>query len=104
MEMDIQQLERLQKRVCDNNTVLLNELLESAKNIILAKRYPCSDYPKNLENRYKDLQVRIAVDLYNKLGAEGELSHSENGVSRSYGAENVSTDLLKEIVPKVGVF
>lgn len=103
MKMDIQQLERLQKRVCDNNTVLLNELLESAKNIILSKRYPCSDYPDELENRYKDLQVRIAVDLYNKLGAEGELAHSENGVSRSYGAENVSTDLLKEIVPKVGV-
>lgn len=101
--MDFEQLEKLKKRINDDNCILLNELLESAKNIILAKRYPCSDYPKNLENRYKDLQVRIAVDLYNKLGAEGELAHSENGVSRSYGAENVSTDLLKEIVPKVGV-
>lgn len=101
--MDFEQLEKLKKRINDDNCILLNELLESAKNIILSKRYPCSDYPKNLENRYKDLQVRIAVDLYNKLGAEGELAHSENGVSRSYGAENVSTDLLKEIVPKVGV-
>ena len=102
--MDIQQLERLQRRVCEDNTVLLNELLNTSKNIIMAKRFPLSDYPDELENRYKDLQVRIAVDLYNKLGAEGELAHSENGVSRSYGAENVSTDLLKEIVPKVGVF
>lgn len=101
--MDFEQLEKLKKRINDDNCILLNELLESAKNIILSKRYPCSDYPEKLENRYKDLQVRIAVDLYNKLGAEGELAHSENGVSRSYGAENVSTDLLKEIIPKVGV-
>ena len=46
---------------------------------------------------------RIAVDLFNKLGAEGETAHSENGVSRTYGAENVSTDLLAEIMPKAKV-
>lgn len=101
--MDISQLERLKRRVDENNNALLVELLESAKHIINQKRYPFSDYPGTLEERYKDLQIRIAVDLYNKLGAEGETAHSENGVSRSYGAENVSTDLLKEIVPKVGV-
>lgn len=101
--MDVEQLEKLKIRINDKNEILLNELLESAKNIIMQKRYLFSDHPDKLENRYKDLQIRIAVDLYNKLGAEGEISHSENGVSRTYGAENVSTDLLKEIVPKVGV-
>lgn len=101
--MDIEQLERLKRRVDEKDNILLKELLESAKKIIMQKRYQFSDYPDKLEERYKDLQIRIAIDLYNKLGAEGETAHSENGVSRSYGAENVSTDLLKEIVPKVGV-
>ena len=51
----------------------------------------------------KDLQIRIAVEMFNKRGAEGEIAHSENGVSRSYASANVSEDLLKEITPKVGV-
>lgn len=97
------QLTRLKHRTNCNDEDLLNDLLESAKNIIMSKRYPCSDFPKILEDRYRDLQIRIAIDLYNKIGAEGETAHSENGVSRTYGAENVSTDLLREIVPKVGV-
>lgn len=103
MSVDFEQLNRLKNRIDEDDNILLSELLESSKYIIMARRYPCSDFPEGLENRYKDLQIRIAVDLYNKLGAEGETEHSENGVSRSYGAENVSTDLLKEIVPKVGV-
>ncbi len=80
------------------------DLLETAKNIILARRFPfSSSFPNTLEGRFEDLQIRIAVDLFNKRGAEGEISHNENGVSRIYGAENVSSDLLLEITPKCGV-
>lgn len=52
-----------------------------------------------LEPRYLDLQYRIAIDLYNKTGAEGQLSHSENGISRNYESSWVSQELLNEIVP-----
>jgi hypothetical protein len=41
--------------------------------------------------------------MYNKLGVEGQTSHSENGVSRSYSSASVSEELLREITPKVGV-
>lgn len=101
------QVERLQLKLKgedDLEEALMCDLLESAKNIIFARRYPfSSSFPEVLEDRFLDLQVRIAVDLYNKRGSEGETSHGENGVSRSYGAENVSTDLLAEITPKCGV-
>ena len=101
----MEQLERLKLRTGakDDEDMILLDLLESAKNIIMEIRYPLSDFPDELENRYKGLQIDIAIDLYNKQGAEGETSHSENGISRTYGAENVSSDLIARITPKAEV-
>jgi hypothetical protein len=98
------QLERLKIRITEN--VLdeeLEDILESAKAVILSRRFPFGDYPEDIEPRYKDLQIRIAVEMFAKRGAEGETSHSENGISRTYASSNVSEDLLREITPKAGV-
>ena len=98
------QLERLKIRIPENNNETeLEELLESAKAVILSRRFPFGEPPEELENRYKDLQIRIAVEMYNKLGVEGQTSHSENGVARSYASASVSEDLLREITPKAGI-
>jgi hypothetical protein len=98
------QLERLKIRITENATdAELNDLLESAKAVILSRRFPFGEQPEEIENKYKDLQIRIAVEMYNKIGAEGETSHSENGISRSYSSASVSEELLREITPKAGV-
>lgn len=98
------QLERLKIRITENvSDVELEDLLESAKAVILSRRFPFGDWPEDIEGKYKDLQIRIAVEMYNKQGAEGETSHSENGISRSYANAGVSEDLLREITPKGGV-
>lgn len=111
------QLERLQKRTDEPDEAVLEDMLESAKSIILGLRFPYEDWPtifvedENgkpeevtiVEPRYQDLQIRIAEDMYNRIGASGQLSHSENGISRSWGSEWVSEELLQEIVPYVGV-
>lgn len=78
-------------------------LLETAKSAINARRYPFGDVPEELEKRYENLQIRIAVELYNKQGAEGETSHSENGISRGYSAAWISEELLNEVTPKAGI-
>jgi hypothetical protein len=97
-------LERMKLRIPENdNEVELVDVLDSAKAIILSRRYPFGEQPDVLEKRYEDLQVRIAVELYNKRGVEGQTSHSENGVSRSYSSASVSEELLREITPKAGV-
>lgn len=72
--------------------------------IVLNKRYPFG-YPDgtSVEPRYEMIQLQIAVELYNRQGAEGEQSHSENGISRSYENAYVSSSLLKRIVPYAGV-
>ena len=98
------QLERLKIRITEKvDDKELEDILESAKAVILSRRFPFGEQPTEIEDKYKDLQIRIAVEMFNKRGAEGETAHSENGVSRSYASANVSEDLLKEITPKVGV-
>ena len=98
------QLERLKLRITENtNDEELEDILESAKAAILARRFPFGEVPNELEARYEDLQIRIAVEMFAKRGAEGETSHSENGVSRSYSSASVSEELLREITPKGGV-
>jgi hypothetical protein len=98
------QLERLKIRITEKVTdVELEDILESAKAVILSRRFPFGEHPEEIESKYKDLQIRIAVEMFNKRGAEGETAHSENGVSRSYASANVSEDLLREITPKAGV-
>ena len=98
------QLERLKIRITEDvNDIELEDILESAKAVILSRRFPFGEQPTEIEDKYKDLQIRIAVEMYNKRGAEGETSHSENGISRSYSSATVSDDLLREITPKAGV-
>lgn len=98
------QLERLKIRIPENtNDAELEDLLESAKAVILSRRFPFGEHPIDIEDRYKDLQIRIAVEMFNKRGAEGETAHSENGVSRSYSSASVSEELLREVTPKAGV-
>lgn len=97
-------LERLKLRIPENDNELeLVDVLGSAKAVILSRRYPFGEQPTEIEKKYEDLQVRIAVELYNKRGVEGQTSHSENGVSRSYASASVSEELLREITPKAGV-
>jgi hypothetical protein len=99
------QLERLKSRITEKDVsdTELEDILESAKAVILSRRFPFGEYPAEIEDRYKDLQIRIAVEMFNKQGAEGEISHSENGVSRTYSSASVSEELLREITPKAGV-
>lgn len=109
-------LERLTLRTGETDVDLLNDMIESAKNAILSRRFPLGEYPTRtvevdgvevtetyVEDRYLDLQYRIALDLYNKQGAEGEISHGENGISRGYESSWISAQLLNEVTPFVGV-
>lgn len=97
-------LDRLAARTGEEDLDLLSDFLASAEAIILARRYPFGDGTETLETRYKNLQYRIALAMYNKRGGEWETAHTESGVSRSWGSEGVPAELLNEIVPiaKVG--
>lgn len=80
---------------------LLAAYLGSARSLVLLTRHPFSQDPdaERWEPRYDALQCDIAADLYSRRGAEGELSHSENGVDRTWASAGVSSHLLSRIVP-----
>lgn len=85
---------------------LLADILYAAGEVIIDYRYPFGGWDVDDEtlervvpDRYQSLQVDIAVDIYNKLGAEGQISHRENGIDRMYASGSVSKDLLRRITP-----
>ena len=92
------QLERLKILIPDEkNESMLQELLNQAESAIKRKRRTPSELP--MESQFADLQIEIAVFLYNKLGSEGETSHSENSVSRTYENAHIPYSMLNTIVP-----
>lgn len=52
--------------------------------------------------QYDVLQCELAARYSFRAGGEGEVSHNENGVNRTYGSVN-DEDLLREIMPYVKV-
>lgn len=71
---------------------------------IIRRAYPYDDTVVEVPRRYGYLQCEIAAYLLNKRGAEGQVSHSENGISRTYGSADVPESMLSEVTPHVGVF
>lgn len=99
------QLDRLKAKLDSEagnySDALLTDMLESAKHIIMTYRFPSGSWPTDLEARYLDLQVRMALELVARMGAEGQTAHSENGISRTFDGASVSPALLAEITPVV---
>ena len=81
------QVEKLKARLNEEDTALLEQLLEDAEAEIL-------DYCNRdvLLPRMLGLQRELAIIYYNRLGSEGESSRSEGGVAVSY-----STDIPENI-------
>lgn len=66
---------------------------------ILEKRYPFHTDKTEVPEKYQSLQVDIACYLINKRGAEGETTHSENGISRAYESASVPNSMLDSVIP-----
>ena len=82
---------------------LLLNLLKQAEGIVLNRRFPFGP-PENavMPARYEQVQIQIAVELFSKMGAEGQISHDENGIKRTYESADVSPSLLRRITPLAG--
>ena len=100
-----QKIERLSALILPDtaDSDLLSYLLEQAEGIVLNKRYPFgAPEGATLSAFHEQIQIRIALELFAKMGAEGQISHSENGISRTYEAADISPSLLKQIIPVCG--
>lgn len=82
---------------------LLAHLLEQSEGIILNRRFPFGA-PEGavVPAQYEHIQLQVALELFSKMGAEGQLIHAENGISRTWETADVSNSLLRRIVPVIG--
>lgn len=79
---------------------VLTSLLNDAASLILNRMYPFGyDGDLIIPARYERIQIQLAVELYTKRGAEGQASHTENGMTRTWPEKS---RLLSRIVPYVG--
>lgn len=82
---------------------VLSTYLKLAGSKILAKAYPYDDTVTEIPVKYEYLQIEIAAYMLNKRGAEGQTSHSENGISRTYENADIPASMLKAVAPHCGV-
>lgn len=100
----VTQLQKLKALTGENNESILLAYLEMAAAKINEKAFPFgSDCGDKVPKKYLPNQLEIAQYLYNKRGAEGEVSHNENGINRIYESASVPESMLKGITPFVGV-
>ena len=86
----------------DTEGVLLAYLTIAGQKI-MNRAYPYGTEETEVPVRYGLLQCEIAAYLLNKRGAEGQTSHSENGISRSYESADVPESMLGAVTPFCGV-
>lgn len=83
---------------------MLTVYLTLAEEAVLNRLYPFGNRDdKVIPSRYDYKVCEIACYLLNKRGAEGQTTHSENGILRVYEGASVPDSMLQEIVPFVGV-
>ena len=73
---------------------VLQFYLDNARDIICDIRNSTE-----VESKYSTIQVKMAVEMFSKRGAEGQISHTENGISRMYEKADISPSLIMQITP-----
>ena len=88
----------------ENYQKVLKDLLESSKYIALETLFPFDDFGDYfLPKKYYNWQLRCCVELKELIGSMNIRSYSENGLSWTRDTGNLSTSLVNEIEPLVGV-
>ena len=84
-----------------NDNVLNYEIDKAISTINRCRRFTPTE-TELYDKKYENLIVPMCVYSISKYGAEGETSHSENGISRMYSSgEDYPKELLSQIVPLI---
>lgn len=85
----------------DTDEVLFAYLKLAGRKIIL-RAYPYDKTVTEVPTEYDMLQCEIAAYMLNKRGAEGQIQHSENGITRQYENADIPSSMLKVVTPYCG--
>lgn len=70
-----------------DTTVLSSKVDSAVRAVQLARKYPSNYTDAMIEAdtvTYYDIISKIALARYNRIGADDEVSHNENGISRTF--------------------
>lgn len=81
----------------------LETLVSAAEGHVLNRLYPYDDSQTEVPLRYLRNVQDIAVYLWGRRGGEGELSHEEEGIKRTYADAYIPYTFFRGIVPFCGV-
>lgn len=88
----------------DSEDERLTVYLSASEKEILAWRYSYSENtPTSVPAEYEMTQIFAVVAGYSQSGAENQLSHSENGISRSFKYEDMVAYIRSHVIPIVRV-
>lgn len=98
---DTEKVDVVKTMTDETDTTVISVFLNIAKETILNRLYPheTEDDKRTWLTKYDLVQCRVASYLLNKRGAEGETSHSENGITRVYKDGDIPSSLMQEITP-----
>lgn len=84
-----------------SETYLRTEILQAIGVINRCRRFTQTD-SSLYDSKYEYLIIPMCVSSIAKIGAEGQLIHSENGISRTYSSGgDYPKELLSQIIPLV---
>ena len=95
-----QKIEELTNLLGEDDSELYEVYLLQAEQKILNKLYPYGTKLTDVPERYEQVQIELAITLYNMRGVEGQETHNENGVNRKWRSE---TAILAELTPFAGL-
>ena len=88
----------------DSEDEKISAFLESAKREIISWRFSyAGNMPSDVPEEYEMIQVWAVVNGYSQIGAEGQATHSENGISRTFNYPDMVHHIRRSVVHKVGV-
>lgn len=96
---DAEKKTMLQRMTGETDQDVLTTYLKLAERIVMRRRFPFGSESQTMPEEYGDIQVEIAAFLLNKRGAEGESSHTENGITRRYDDGDIPPGILRRITP-----
>lgn len=101
-------IERLKARIPEATEAELTDVLESAKDVILSRAFVSVEHTSDEDKTaalalHNEKVLNAATIIYNMRGVEGQRSHSENGVSRSYEEDAGLRSILAQIIPRCHV-
>ena len=80
---------------------LMYEIDRAIAAINRCRRFTPTD-TNSYDEKYEYLIIPFCISAISKIGAEGQISHTENGVSRSYGSSmDYPRELVQQIIPLI---